>query len=352
MKIFIFIICFFIFFSIFSQDTRPIRDDIGYCWQPDQFNRLIKFLKPNERGQFNHLKLIAGISPHDDYLYAAQVYYPLFKNINTKEVIIFGVTHSTVRKKIGNPQNKLIFDDFRFWSGPEHKVQISPLREFLKKKMTGKYFLTSNLAHLLEHSIEATIPFLQHFNPGIKITPIMVTGMPFEEMEKISDEISQFISIYIRQNHLHLGRDIFFLISSDANHYGQDFNNTCFGQDARAHQLATAQDIKIARTYLSGHISKAKIKGLTRSLWGKTYQDYNNTLWCGKYSLPFGMMTILKVVENIHRKGILRGKIFCYSDTYSNGVLPIKKTGCGITAPFSLKHWVGYFSAGFFLNKN
>jgi hypothetical protein len=46
---------------------------------------------------------VAGlIAPHDDYLYAGRVYYPLFRNLRTREAVIFGVTHGTVRKEIGN----------------------------------------------------------------------------------------------------------------------------------------------------------------------------------------------------------------------------------------------------------
>lgn len=350
MKIIVFFSCFLLFFYIQSQDTRPIRDDIGYCWESEQFNRLITFFESKTSDQPIGQKMVAGISPHDDYLYAARAYYSLFKNIKVKEVVIFGVTHSTVRKKIGDPQGKLIFEDFRFWSGLNQKITVSTLREFLKKNMPGKYVVTSNLAHQLEHSIEATLPFLQYFNPEIKITPIMVTGMPYSRMEQISDEISKFITAYIRQNRLQLGRDIFFLISSDANHYGQDFKNSCFGQDARAHELATIQEKKIVQSYLSGDISRLKIKDLTKILWGKTYRDFDSTLWCGKYSIPFGMMTILKILKNIDKEIILRGKILYHSDTYSDGILPIKNTGLGITAPFSLKHWVGFFSAGFFIN--
>lgn len=350
MKIIVFIFYFLFSFHIQNQDTRPIRDDIGYCWKPEQFNCLINYLESETNDQPNLQKMIAGISPHDDYLYAARAYYALFRNIRVKEVVIFGVTHSTVRKEIGDPQNRLIFDDFLFWPGPAKKIPVSALRNFLKKNMPGKYIIASNLAHQLEHSIEATLPFLQYFNPEIKITPIMVTGMPFDQMERISDKISKFIAAYIRQNHLKLGSDIFFLISSDANHYGQDFKNTRFGQDARAHELATIQDKKIAQAYLSGNMSRSTIKDLAQRLWGKTYRDFNSTLWCGKYSIPFGMLTILKVLKNIDKKNTLRGKILYHSDTYSDGVLPVKNTGLGITAPFSLKHWVGFFSAGFFIN--
>ena len=43
------------------------------------------------------------------------------------------------------------------------------------------------------------------------------------------------------------------------------------------------------------------------------------------------------------------GKLFKYSDTWTEGVLTVKGTKMGITAPYSLKHWVGFLSAGFYL---
>jgi AmmeMemoRadiSam system protein B len=338
-----------LFFHIHGQETRPIRDNIGYCWNTEAFNQLINFIRSDTTDPPNAKKMIAGISPHDDYLYAARAYYFLFKNIKVKEVVIFGVTHSTVRKVIGDPQGKLIFDEHNFWSGLTKNIPVSALREFLKENMPGEYIMTSNLAHQLEHSIEATLPFLQYFNPDVTITPIMVTGMPFTHMELISDEISRLITAYIRQNHLQLGKDIFFLISSDANHYGPDFGNTCYGQDNRAHKMATQQDKTIARTYLSGNITRQKVHDLTQYLWGKTYRDFESTLWCGKYSIPFGMLTILKILKNNKKSNIFSGKILYHSDTYSSGVLPVKNSGLGITAPFSVEHWVGFFSAGFYI---
>ncbi|MCK4835025.1 MAG: AmmeMemoRadiSam system protein B [Candidatus Aminicenantes bacterium] len=337
------------FTALLSQDIRPIRDDVGYCWKKEQISNLIDYLESEEKENNCFPDLIAGISPHDDYLYAGRVYYPLFKNIQAREVLIFGVTHSTVRKKIGDPHNKLIFENYQFWKGPFKKVHISPLRDFLKEKMNQDYIQISNQAHQLEHSIESTIPFLQYYNPEVQITPIMVTGMPFKQMEKISNEISEFIVSYIKRNRLKLGKDIFILISADANHYGEDFNNTVFGTGAHAHQQATALDKKILHSCLQGSISRDKIKKLSGLLWGKTYRENSNTLWCGKYSIPFGLLTLVKIVKRLDIKTTLKGNPFKYSDTYSSGVIPLKKAGLGITAPFSLKHWVGFFSAGFYL---
>ena len=45
----------------------------------------------------------------------------------------------------------------------------------------------------------------------------------------------------------------------------------------------------------------------------------------------------------------INGTLFRYSDTYSEGALPLTKPGMGTTAPFSLRHWVSFCSIGYYL---
>jgi AmmeMemoRadiSam system protein B len=336
-------------FILCGQDVRSVKDDVGFCWQRQPMQRLMKYLSAQDRQAVTVHNLVAGISPHDDYLYAGRVYYPLFKKLRTREVVIFGVTHGTVRKEIGDPHNILLLDEYRSWSGLSGEVGISPLREWIKSRLPKEDYAINNLAHALEHSIEAMVPFLQYFNPAIKITPIMVTAMPFERMDELSGRLAEVLAGYMKENNLQPGKDIFFLISADANHYGQDFNNIPFGEDDKAHQQGTAQDERFAQAAFAGPLNSKKIQDLTQALWGATYLDYGNTYWCGKYDIPFGLLTIVKTMEKATGRR-LQGKIYRYSDSYSEGVIPLKKAGFGITAPFSLKHWVGYVSAGFYLD--
>lgn len=347
-KIFLILLFSVLALSLFAQEIRPVLDDVGFCWKANQVNRLLDYLKKNETGKFDLPPLVAGISPHDDYLYAGRVYYPLFERIQAKEVVIFGVTHGTVRRSIGDPQEMVIFDEFKYWTGPYKNVEISPLREYLKGKLNKDHYMVSNHAHKLEHSIEAMIPFLQYFNRDVKITPIMITGMDFAKMEKRSDEMAGHIAEYIKTNNLKLGKDIFFLISADANHYGKDFNNTPFGQDKQAHGMGAGLDLHIAQTCFDGPVSKEKIQELLKRLWGGTHRQNGEVLWCGKYSIPFGLMTTMKTIGKVRVGKRLTGKVLRYSDTYTEGVIPLKKPGYGITAPFSFKHWVGFFSAAFY----
>ncbi|MCI0470845.1 MAG: AmmeMemoRadiSam system protein B, partial [Candidatus Aminicenantes bacterium] len=347
-------ILLFIFLStiLLAEEMRLVRDDVGFCWEKDQIERLIDYLEslpPASNQTAAPAGIIAGISPHDDYLYAARIYYPLFKHLKTKEVVIFGVTHGAVREKIGDPRNVIIFDEYKYWKGPYREVQVSGLRDFLKTRLDEKQFIVDNEAHRLEHSIEALIPFLQYYNREIKITPIMVTGMNFNNLEKVSTALAEQLAAYIEENNLQMGSDIFFMISSDANHYGRDFNNIVYGENERAHKMGTGTDKQIAETFLSGVITGTKIAELTGKIWGTTYAEYGERVWCGKFSIPFGLLTILKTVEKTAPGSTLKGKILVYSDTYTEGVLPLKNPGYGITAPFSFKHWVGFFSAGFYL---
>ena len=323
----------------YSQEIRPIRDDVGYCWTSAQMKTLVDYLASVEKDSIPGEGLIGGISPHDDYLYAARTYYPLFKALRAKEVVVFGVTHGTVRKEMGNPQNVLILDNYKAWHGISGNVPISPLREFIKSRLDTSFFMVSNKAQQLEHSIEGLVPFIQYFNPDVRLTPIMVTMMTFGRMDTVAAALSAVVAEYMQTHHLTAGKDILFLISTDANHYGKDFDNAPFGEDAAAHTKATERDEEIANTCIAGSVTPEKILRLTGEL--------KDVVWCGRYSIPFGMLATEKIMTRLTGKGIAAA-IIRYSDSYTGGVLPLHQTGMGTTAPFSLKHWVGYLSAGFY----
>lgn len=321
-----------------AQELRPMRDDVGYCWNMEQMKRLVDYLAISSPETSAESSLVAAISPHDDYLYAASVYYPLFRSIKSREIVIFGVTHSTVRKEIGDPQGILLLDSYKSWRGCGGPVEISPLREFIESRLDTHYYAVNNKAHMLEHSIEAMVPWLQYYNPGVKITPLMVTAMPFERMDEISDKLGSVISAYIERNRLVPGKDIFFLCSSDASHYGKDFDNIPYGEDSVAHSTGVERDRHIANSFIAGTVEPGKTRDFILAM--------KSAVWCGKYSIPFGLLTTEKIVRHVLGKR-LSGAILYYSDSFTEGVLPLRNTGMGTTAPFSLKHWVGHLSAGF-----
>lgn len=334
--------------TITAQEVRPVRDEIGFCWTAEEMNTVMNYLNENDSTNFSSENLIAGISPHDDYLYAGLVYAPLYKLIKTKEVVIFAVTHGQIRMEFNDPHNIVILDEYDLWKGPFKNVEPSPLREKIKAELDTSYYWVNNEAQAIEHSAEALIPFLQYYNRDIKITPIMVTATNFDKLEELSDKLTDIIVSYVKENNLKLGKDIFFLISNDANHYGKDFNNIDYGEDLKAHQLATDNDKRIANKFFNGEITKDKMIDLADEIW-VTMENYpTHPLWCGRYPIVFGLTAVNKITNKLGL-GNIEGKLFKYSDTFSGGVLPIKGTTLGTTSTFSLKHWCGFLSAGFYL---
>jgi MEMO1 family protein len=348
-SIFVVMLFFHHFLILHSQTVRPVKDNVGFCWSGPEMDSLLRFLSsvPADSG-FATTNLIGGISVHDDYLYAGKVYFPLYKLIRTKEVVIFGVTHGSVKKEMGALSNILILDEFDKWRGPYKDVEISQLREIIKSKLPPGTFIVSNKAQTIEHSIEALIPFLQSFNREIKITPVMVTQMSFGKMDSLSTILSGIIVNYIRERNLIPGKDIFFLISNDADHYGQDFNNSPYGLDLSAHEEGTKNDLRIVGRYINRNIDEIDLTGLSKEIWPDSLGKKEIPLWCGRYPIVFGLLTTMKTAELLGFKGI-SGKLFKYSDSYTEKILPVKNTSMGITAPFSLKHWVGWFTAGIYL---
>ena len=262
----ILLMLFFPLCQAVAQDIRPIRDSVGFCWNPVQMERFVSYLMSIEKELAYTKQIVAGISPHDDYLYAGRMYYPLFRSLRARQIVIFGVTHGTVRKEIGDPKGILLLDGYKEWNGCGKNIGISPLRDYLLSRLDTSMFRLDNKAHRLEHSIEALVPWIQYFNPDATITPIMVTAMPYERMDEISKQLASIIADYVATDHLTLGKDLVFLCSSDANHYGKDFSNSPFGMDDAAHAKGTAQDQRVASEFLSGQIDTTKIRMLTSAL--------------------------------------------------------------------------------------
>ncbi len=326
----------------FSQNIRPVMDNIGFIWKKSNLEKLTDYFEKNKLLTGVEKRVVAAVCPHDDYLYAGDVEYSVLRNIKAKEVIIFGVTHRSPRKFLNNPKNLLIFDKFDVWQGLDNNVSISPLRELLKKQLSSDNYIVNNKAHSLEHSIESLLPWIQYNNSDFKLTPVMVSEMDFETMDKLSDKVAKIIATYIKDNKLQLGKDIVILSSCDATHYGKDFNYFPYGLDGNAHTQVVENDKELVKDYLEGEISGKKIKGFLSE------KEKRAKLWCGKYSVPFGVLTAYKVAILVENKGII-GKLTKYSDSYSNGVFPVHISGAGITAPFSLEHFVGYAGVTFSL---
>lgn len=332
--------------ALSASTIRAPKDRVGFCWDSDTMNRLVDTLRQTRPLIAAEPGWIAAICPHDDYLYAGRLYLPIFSGLRAAEVVVIGVTHAGVRRALQDPRDRIILDTHPAWTGLERPVEVSGLRDWLRERMPADMIRVSDRAQKMEHSIEAMIPFLQYFRPQARITPIMVTAMSPARLQAVSRKLAEQVAAWMQSRNLAPGRDVAFLISADGNHYGPDFKNSPYGTDAHARAQAEGYERGLIQSCLEGTLEQNKLELLQKRL--DPQQSKAAPLWCGRYSIPFGLMTVLHLMREWSPGVPVHGRLLGWSDTWIEGVLPLRHTSLGITAPFSLEHWVSFFAMAFY----
>jgi len=195
------------------------------------------------------------------------------------------------------------------------------------------------------------LPFLQHFNPDAEIVPILVPHMSWQRIDRLAEALAGTLADQMTKRGWILGEDLALLISNDCVHYGDDGWGgkayADFGTDRAGYEKAVARDLRLINDNLEGALALERVERLFRSLVSKDdHREYAIT-WCGRYSLPFG----LACLHHLHEDLALSqpsGRLLRYGTTLDEGELPLSDRGpLGVTAPRSLRHWVGFCSIGF-----
>ncbi len=297
-------------------------------------------------GATNGGRFIGGVCPHDDHLYASRVYVHLTKRIDSPVVLLIGVFH---RAKAWDLRDRIVFDRFEAWHGPWGDIEVDPLRANLIDALPAESFVVDNAMHCREHSLEAIIPFLQRNHPKRTIVPILVPHMGWNRMGELSDQLAGALADIMNARKWRLGKDVAVVVSSDAVHYGPDFDHAPFGTDARAYEQAVARDLRIAREYLTGPLDSRKLRDFFDTLVDSADLEYRLP-WCGRFSIPFGLELLRKVSLAVEGS-VPQGELLRYGTSISEPELPVSETvranGLGYTAPSNLHHWVGYAAVGY-----
>ena len=336
-----------------GPSIRGLADTVGFAVSPEQIEAVVKLSEELEADslareeQLFKEPWIAGISPHDDYIYAGQVYVHIMRNLKAKRIILFGVAHRAWKWQV---ENKLIFDEYSHWRGPYGPVPVSGIREKIIKQLPENSYLVSNEYQGEEHSLEALIPFLQYYNRDVEIVPILVTYMKWERMDSLANMLAQAVNTIISAENWKLGEDIGFLISTDCCHYGdQDWggsNYAPFGCDIPGNEKAVAREYDIINKHLEGETEPERLRKMLYRLVDENDVHQYKITWCGRFSIPFGV-DFLHHLTQLKQIPPLQGYLLRYDNSVALGELPVKNLGLGQTAPSNLHHWVGYVAMGF-----
>lgn len=338
-----------------KHSVRHPLDTIGFATKSFQMDsvmsRIQSLFDKDISKTIENSKFRAGetwktvVYPHDDYTYVGWLYPALLKNIRSKTLIIFGVCH---KAKQFNLEDKIIFDSFDYWQEPYGNIKPSSLREEIIKKLPSDIFIVYDSVQQAEHSVEALLPFLQYFDRDREIISILVPYMNYDRMKTLSSVLAKAIFEVMKEKNLIWGKDFSILISSDAVHYGdKDWggkNFAVFGADSAGYLKAVAKEHEIIDNCLIGKLTADKTrKFVDYTVREDDYREYKWT-WCGRYSVPFGLLTSLELSKLNQNK--LTGYFIGYSNSIDHSHVPVSDLGMGVTAPANINHWVGYAAVG------
>ncbi len=352
-------ILYFLFVSLFacnpnSKEMLSIRnpvDSTGFPTKAEQVQAFMQILKEkklylpeidNGRKMWK-----SAIVPHDDYAYVQELFPKTLSGVRAKTLFLIGVAHKAAQL---NLQDKIVFGSFDYWNAPLGKVKVSAVRNELIKDLDTSFYVVNDSMLSIEHSLEPFLPILQYFNDSFEIVPVLVPYMSLDKMNEIAKPFAESIYKIARKNNWQWGRDYAVLISTDAVHYGDEQwggkNFARFGTDSAGYGKAVAYEHEIINSCLLSGLSLEKIKKFTEYTVQKdNYKEYKWT-WCGRYSVPFGLLSNYYLEQKTGEK--LNDQFIGYSTSIAKPVLNLEHIGMGTTAVANLHHWVGYCAVGYY----
>jgi len=337
--------------------VRGQRDTIGFAVTAEQAEDVVSTAVELELGAIlerdGQLGLspergfVGGVCPHDDHLYAARAYVHLTERISAPRVVLVGVFHAA---RLWNLEDVLVFDAFESWHGPWGPVAVDGIRDEIIRSMDPGSIVVDNAMHAREHSLEAIVPFLQFRNREVTIVPILVPYASWDRLSALADELSSALAAVLVEQGWQLGRDLAVVVSSDAVHYGPDFDHAPFGVDAAGYQRAVDRDRALATDHLVGPLDPDRLADFESTLVAPEDVRTYRIPWCGRFSIPFGL-ELLRGTAAKTGLPVPDGHFLRYATSLSEPMLPVSEAtvaaGLGTTAPSNLHHWVGYATVGF-----
>jgi len=150
-------------------------------------------------------KIFAVISPHAGYTYsgpvAAHGFLEQYKDGKPEFFVIIGPNHKNIGPAIS------VYSEGS-WRTPLGEAPIA--EEITELLIKQPHFRSDTSAHMMEHSIEVQIPFLQYlYGPDVPIVPICMKDQSKENCERIGNVLSKVLANY----------DYCLIASTDLTHY-------------------------------------------------------------------------------------------------------------------------------------
>jgi MEMO1 family protein len=180
----------------------PVVADRFYPGNPEQLRSTMKMLVP-EVPEENKKPALAVVMPHAGYIYSGATAGATISQVRVPEtVLIMGPNH--------HGRGAALALGTEDWRMPLGMVAVD--RQFAVSILQHSSVIVEDSdAHLLEHSIEVQVPFLQQVQKRLMIAPLVVSQIPYDLCLTAAHDLAATIRSY--------GRPVLIVASTDMSHY-------------------------------------------------------------------------------------------------------------------------------------
>lgn len=175
-----------------------MRHPVAMGFYPEERKELEKVVKSLLTSK-NKLNALGLISPHAGYIYSGAVAGKTFATAQTQKnnFVLFGPNHT----------------GYGFPAALSKDMWLTPLGSIETNYEIVKHIglPIDEKAHMYEHSIEVQLPFLQVLYKQLKIVPLCLQNLQFDDLKEIATKFNA---------------DNFYIASSDFMHYGPNYDYT------------------------------------------------------------------------------------------------------------------------------
>jgi AmmeMemoRadiSam system protein B/AmmeMemoRadiSam system protein A len=171
---------------------------------PGSASQLKEMIKTFIDEKLEKEEVVGLLVPHAGYVYSGLVAGATISRIKFKDTfIIMGPSHTGMGKPFSIMTEGV-------WKTPLGEVEIDS--ELARKIVdVSGYIQEDDRAHQQEHAVEVQIPFLQYFQPDVRIVPIILAYAPATAYKEIGRDIARAIE--------ELNRGVVIMASGDMTHY-------------------------------------------------------------------------------------------------------------------------------------
>ena len=148
-------------------------------------------------------KALAVMSPHAGYIYSGELAAQTFSAVEIPEtVVILGPNH--------HGQGAPVALSTATWDMPLGRVPVDTgIADHLLANCP--LIIMDESAHRFEHSLEVQVPFLQVLQKNLRIVPIAVSRIAYQDCEEVGRSLAEAIN--------NSKEDVLIVASSDMSHY-------------------------------------------------------------------------------------------------------------------------------------